>query len=168
MIKPEELKDKKMIKIIDNQIQDKEAIFVEVKGLPYFYGERDNPKDLPTGLVSEITNVHYCYRAIHSFIKKNDFLKNKKITRSYVNYFSPKENANFHIDDYSGYTLLYYPNLEYDLNEGGETKFLSENNTLVSVLPIPGRIAVFDASISHSASSFKTQPRFTVVFKFKE
>jgi len=108
-----------------------------------FYGEVDNQGDLPTGLVSEIKDVHYCYRVIHSFIKENDLLKNKKITRSYVNYFSPKENANFHIDDNSGYTLLYYPNLEYDLN-AFYNKYFDEIQNLIrsGLFDIVGHIDV--------------------------
>lgn len=157
-----------MIQIFDNKIHNKEEIFQELCSLPYKFGESDNPNSEPTGLTTEINEKTITYSSIINFISTNQVLKNKTIHRSFVNLFIPKEFANYHTDGGDNeYTLLYYANLNFDLNEDGETKFLSENNTLTSVLPIPGRIVVFPANYKHTASPYRTKHRFTVAFKFK-
>ena len=158
-----------MLKIYDNQIQNKEDIFKEICSLPYNFGETDNVDSKPTGLTTELSETTLTYKSIHAIVKENETLKDKIIHRSFVNLFIPGEYANYHTDGSSKeYTLLYYANLNFDLDEDGETKFLSENNTLSSILPIPGRIIVFPADYKHTASPYRTQHRFTVAFKFKE
>ena len=157
-----------MLEIFDNKIKDIYKIYKELKKLPYYYGEADDIDYEPTGLTSELSEDSFTYKSLRSFICENNYLKNKTITRSYVNLFAPRELLNYHTDGDEGTTLLYYANLDYDINEGGETKFISENNTLISVLPIPGRVVFFPANYKHTASSFKNKHRFTVAFKFKE
>jgi len=159
---------KDFFEIIDHKIDNKEDIYKEVSSLPYFFGEKDNANDEPTGLTSELKKESISFQSIYNFISQHPLLKDKEIHRTYVNLFIPRENANYHPDGLSGYTLLYYANLDYDYNEGGETKFLQENNTVFSVLPVPGRIVVFSAKYIHSASSYKNKHRFSIAFKFKE
>ena len=157
-----------MLEIFDNKIKDIDKIYKELKKLPYYYGEVDDINYEPTGLTSELSEDSFTYKSIKSFIFENEVLRNKTILRSYVNLFLPREQPNYHTDGDVGTTLLYYANLYYDINEGGETKFVTENNTLTSVLPLPGRIVIFPAVLQHTASSFKNKHRFTVAFKFKE
>ena len=157
-----------MIQILDNKIPDMDKIYEELKTLPYYYGEVDQEDYYPTGMTTELSVNNNTYTSLKNFISNSEVLKNKTIIRSYVNLFVPKETANYHVDGDEGTTLLYYANLDYDINEGGETKFVTENNTLTSVLPLPGRIVIFPAVLQHTASSFKNKHRFTVAFKFKE
>tara|TARA_R100001510_G_scaffold30774_1_gene27483 strand:- start:2174 stop:2656 length:483 start_codon:yes stop_codon:yes gene_type:complete len=158
---------KLLIDIFDNQIKDKEKIYKELLSYDYFYGETDNLNQAPTGMVSDLNKKQYTFKIIDKFCKKQDYLENLKLVRAYVNIFSPREYCFFHSDEDANKTLIYYPNLDWDLNEGGETKFVSDNNTLVSVLPVPGRIIIFDSKIVHCATSFKDRHRFSVVFKFR-
>ena len=156
-----------MLEIFDNKISNINEIYHELTRLPYYYGDRDAPEYDPTGMTSTLSTDSITYTSILNFLSKCDPLKDKTIVRAYVNLFIPKENANFHVDGDEGMTLLYYANPDFDFNEGGETKFLSNNNTLLSVLPVPGRVVVFPAEFQHTASSFKNKHRFTVAFKFK-
>jgi hypothetical protein len=157
-----------MLEIFDNKVSQIDKIYEELKDLPYYFGECDNEGDYPTGMVSPLSTNNLTYNLLLDAIYGIDALKNKTIIRSYANLFIPREIANYHIDAQSGVTLLYYANLDYDINEGGETKFLSDNNTLISVLPVPGRIVIFSANYKHTASSFKNKHRFSVAFKFKD
>lgn len=158
-----------MVKIYDNKIDKINEIYEEVISLPYFYGEKDNPDDIPSGMVSEINEKSLCYLELCSFCEKENIFQNFKITRFHANIFAPREYCKYHIDrSEQGYkTLLYYPNTFFDINEGGETKFISDNNTIVSILPVPGRIVLFDSNILHTACSFKTYHRFSVAMKLE-
>ena len=158
---------KLLIDIFDNQIKFKEKIHKELLTLNYFYGETDNLDTPPTGMISNLNHKQFTFETINSFCKTQDCFKNLKLMRAYVNLFAPREYCFFHSDEDANKTLIYYPNLDWDLNEGGETKFVSDNNTLVSVLPVSGRIIIFDSKIVHCATSFKDRHRFSVVFKFR-
>jgi hypothetical protein len=86
--------------------------------------------------------------------------------RAYINKFKPNERPFWHNDD-QGITVLYYANLEWSPDELGETQFyLADTGTTKGILPIPGRIAVFDGLINHRATSFRTQDRYTIAYKF--
>jgi hypothetical protein len=87
------------------------------------------------------------------------------MTRFYINCFAPSENPYFHTDGQVGTTFLYYPNLSWDLDDGGETQFVIANE-LYGVLPIPNRMIYFDANIFHKATSFRNEHRFSVAVKY--
>lgn len=154
-----------MIDILDNQITSKEEIYKELLTLDFYYGETDMPDKPPTGMISNLNKTQFTFQTINKFCEQQDCLKELKLDRAYVNIFSPREHAFFHWDD-AVKTVIYYPNLDWNINEGGETKFVSDNNTLLSVLPVPGRIIIFDSKIWHCATSFQNSHRFSVVFKF--
>ena len=128
----------------------------------YYYGEPDNPNQIPTGLVH---NLKLDSEIVSYFPKKVD---NLFLYRTYINLFNPGEKPNFHIDsDGGGFTLLFYINQEkYDLDEGGCTEILTHEDYLISVLPIRNSLVTFEAQLSHRATSFKTQPRFTLALKY--
>ena len=84
----------------------------------------------------------------------------------YINCFAPSENPYFHIDGESGMTLLYYPNIEWSINDGGETQFYIDEN-IYGITPIPNRMVIFDASIFHRATTFRNTHRFTVAIKYR-
>lgn len=133
----------------------------------YTYGEVDTTETPPTGMVSEILPEEKIYDLFSSKIEnKYEQLSKDKIYRMYVNCFSPNENPYFHTDGETGVTALFYPTIEWNLNEGGETQFLTDEN-IIGILPIPNRIVFFDANIPHKATSFRSNYRFTIAVKYR-
>ena len=49
------------------------------------------------------------------------------LKRSHANIFAPRELANYHVDDESdnAWTFMFYANNSWDINQGGETKFIT-------------------------------------------
>jgi len=90
--------------------------------------------------------------------------KNFNLYRMYINCFAPSECPYFHTDG-EGITFLYYPNLEWNLQDGGETQFYVDGNIL-GVPPAPNRLVMFDGEIVHRATSFRDRHRFTVAIKY--
>ena len=144
---------------------------------PFSYGERDNPDTEPTGVVCDFTKLlnngskldpifsQMIQILLNKICEKNTFLSKMNLYRVYLNLFLPNENPSFHIDGENTVTCLYYLNSEMDLNEGGETQFLIDEE-IKGVISKPGRLAVFDGGLKHRATSFKTKPRLTLAFKF--
>ena len=127
----------------------------------YYYGEWDNPNQVPTGVVH---NLKLDSKIISYFPSK---IKDLSLYRAYINLFNAGEKPNFHIDG-EGLTSLFYINTEnYNLDEGGCTEILTDKQYLVSVLPIRNSLVTFDAKVLHRATSFKSFPRFTVALKYK-
>ncbi len=127
----------------------------------YYYGERDNPHQTPTGLVH---NLKLDSPIVSYFPSKQDGFP---LYRAYINHFNAGEKPNFHIDG-SGRTSLYYINNEtYNLDEGGCTEILTNKKYLVSILPIRNTLVTFNAGLYHRATSFKTLPRFTIALKYE-
>jgi hypothetical protein len=93
-------------------------------------------------------------------------MKDYKLYRMYVNCFSPNENPYFHIDGETGHTLLYYPQEDWKLDDGGETQFFIDES-IHGVLPVPNRMVKFDACIKHKATSFRDRHRFTLAIKYQ-
>jgi len=139
---------------------------------PFHYGERDTIGIPPTGLVCDFGKMRIgkgFKKLLNDFVnkiyEKNENLKNTKLYRIYLNYFAPGENPYFHIDGHGTTTCLYYLNPEHDVNEGGETQFLI-NNEIKGVQSKPGRLVIFDGSLKHRATSFRSHPRLTLAIKF--
>ena len=144
---------------------------------PFTYGEIDGPGTLPSGVVCDFTMIMESGGYIDTVIKKilnnllnkiyekNEFLKEFKLYRTYLNLFIPKENTCFHIDGEDTITCLYYINPKLEFNEGGETQFMI-NDEIRGIRSIPGRLVTFDGGLLHRATSFKSQPRLTLAFKF--
>ena len=131
----------------------------------YQYGETDDYGLPPTGMTHQINHNESIYHLFEQRLNlKYSFLKGMTLYRMYVNCFAPSENPYFHIDG-QGITFLYYPNLEWDLQEGGETQFYHGGNIL-GVPPVPNRLVMFDAKIKHRASTFRDKHRFTVAIKY--
>jgi hypothetical protein len=141
---------------------------------PFVYGTADNPNQPPTGMIYEFTKpetlldiqLHGLANFLISKIfEKNDKIKNKKINTIRTNLFIPGENPYFHPDGDEFITCIYYMNPYYDPDEGGETQFLI-GGEIKGILPKPGRLVIFDGSIIHRATSFRTQPRLTIAITF--
>ena len=104
----------------------------------YTYGESDEDGLPVTGMVHEVNE--FIYNLMDSTIRNRYNIKNMNVYRMYINCFAPCERPYFHKDGDKGeVTFLYYPNMEWDKDDGGETQFLTERDIL-GVLPIPNRM----------------------------
>jgi hypothetical protein len=163
----------------DNFLSDDDHQFVldYCASSQYSYGESDDNLTPPTGMVHEIynefgiisqsQNAEIFFNLFESKIKDkfSSIIDSKNLYRMYINCFAPSENPYFHTDG-KGYTFLYYANDTWDIDDGGETQFLI-NESIYAVIPIPGRLSYFDASILHKATSFRNRHRFTVAIKYE-
>lgn len=153
------------IHLIDNFLSTKEChdVINYCHSASYNYGEFDAPGDIPTGMVHEIDETSWIYNKF--FLKTKDLVKDLYLDRMYVNCFASGENPNFHIDGDHGITMLYYVNDEWDIEMGGETQFLIDDE-IRGILPFPNRLVYFDANILHKATSYRTGHRFTLAIKY--
>jgi hypothetical protein len=162
---------KKLI-VIKNFFEQPDADFVKRYCLtaPYFYGERDSKLFLPTGM-SHIVHPHSQVMQIFiPQIKKlfPELMTDYQLDRAYINCFAPRELANFHTDckeNETCVTLIYYPDLAFDVNDGGCTEIM-DKDTLVGVPPYANSVLVFDGGLLHRATPFRDKHRFTFVVKF--
>ena len=83
-------------------------------GADYYWGERDDKKFIPTGMVHEIydcedTPVKESNRWIYDLFLENTnhLCPNLKLYRMYVNSFAPGENPYFHTDSTNSEDLIY-------------------------------------------------------------
>ena len=160
-----------MLQVFDNFFDTEDDFLFVVKTCQesnYKYGEKDYEElKFPTGLISNIDRNSKLWKLVENQIQNKIFVvKYKQIHRMYVNCFAPTENPYFHKDGHSGYTLLFYPTIDWNLDEGGETQFII-NNEIKGVLPIPNRMIAFNANILHKATSFRSKHRFTLAVKYK-
>lgn len=168
------------ITVHDNILTEEEiekCRVILIRNCEFKYGEHDGPSTEPAGVVCDFTQhiqsgsmlPHDINCILNNLITKiyeqNKSLKNMNLYRMYLNLFLPNENPSFHIDRENTVTCLYYLNPLYDLNEGGETQFLIDEE-IKGVISKPGRLTMFDGGILHRATSFKTKPRLTMAFKF--
>jgi Rps23 Pro-64 3,4-dihydroxylase Tpa1-like proline 4-hydroxylase len=134
----------------------------------YDFGEVDDYLSdyPPTGMVHEIPETHFIYKLFRKRIhEKLEFTHGLKLYRMYVNVFAPGERPYFHQDG-EGLTFLYYPNFEWDMQWGGETQFIVDNN-INGIVPAPNRLVFFDGMIWHRATSFRDRHRFTLAIKYQ-
>jgi hypothetical protein len=130
----------------------------------YKYGEVDSAGFTPTGLTLRFDTDLLFPLFQKEVFNREPNLKNLKLQRSYVNLFSPHENPNFH-DDGDVTTSIFYINPPHNFNENGETQFIIDND-VINVCSRPGRLVIFDGKITHRATSFRSNPRITVVIKY--
>lgn len=88
-----------------------------------------------------------------------------------VNMCTHADKYRIHMDAADGLTLLYYANLKWDIDWGGETMFFDEELQDVEFTSIykPGRVVLFDSSIPHIARTptvIAPYYRFTFVHRF--
>ena len=73
--------------------------------------------------------------------------------------------------DKKEFTVLYYVNHFWDRKWGGETVFSLNKESMLTVLPKPGRFVVFDGRIEHRGgmiSKLAKVPRIILAFKYKK
>ena len=155
-----------MIEIVDRFLSKEEFDYVlnYCESASYTYGEVDSYGLPPTGMVHQIPEVEKIYKIFKS--KTEKLVSGIELYRMYINCFAPSENPYFHTDgDPGDITFLYYPTPRWELNDGGETQFLV-NNEIYGVTPVPNRMVYFDASVLHRATAFRNKHRFTVAIKY--
>ena len=156
------------MEIIDNFLdrKDVEFVFEYCFTSSYNYGETDNERTPPTGMVHSIESDEIIYNLFESKIRDSyDMVKGMKLCRMYINCFAPSENPYFHTDG-NDLTFLYYVNdRTWGINDGGETQFLIDDE-IKGVIPLPNRIVGFDSKLLHRATSFRDHHRFTIALKF--
>jgi len=163
----------KHIEIIDNILSEKQKyeIFKYVKEAKYIFGIADSLDGKPSGLSHQDDLPDDFLKIINNDLFpriKNWDLNKYYLCKTVVNLFIPGETPNFHKDLLDGITILYYCNLNYDVDDGGETYFINmdDNTTLTGIMPIPGRFVIFDGNILHRASSFNNKHRFTIALQY--
>jgi len=148
--------------------QDHQTILDYCLDCDYSYGETDNNTHRPTGMVHNIAEQSEIYQLIQTKIEQSiPAISQMKLYRMYVNCFAPSENPYFHTDGETGITLLYYPQTDWNLDDGGETQFYIENN-IYGITPVCNRMVMFDAAVKHRATTFRDRHRFTVAIKYDE
>jgi len=155
-----------MIEIVDRFLSKEEFDYVlnYCESAAYTYGEVDSYGLPPTGMVHQISEIEDIYKLFKS--KTEKLVSGIELYRMYINCFAPSENPYFHTDgDRGDITFLYYPTTRWELNAGGETQFLV-NNEIYGVTPVPNRMVYFDASVLHRATAFRNKHRFTIAIKY--
>ena len=161
------------IKIWDDVLFQPDFDFVStaVTKLNYTLGEKDETTTPPTGLISEIDFETGIYKVFKPVLEKIDELKDLYCDRVYVNLFAPKEDAYFHNDNCVS-TLLFYCNKYWEINDGGETKFVEFTDekfpAMIAVPPIPNRLVMFPGNLGHTATGLRNENRFTLAFKMEK
>ena len=169
-----------MIKVIDNVFDETEVDF--------FYGNfRDNSSWTFTGGVNEMN-----WRKLHMILNKDNSIHKKLFKKSdelfkktlptlaethecKYNYASGYLFGTHHEihSDYPkdwGYTVMFYLNKIWDISYGGETIFINNIGDITnSIIPKPGRVAIFDGSIPHAAREVSRtciELRMVATFKY--
>lgn len=87
------------------------------------------------------------------------------------NYFHTDSVANT-ITGKNFKTLIFYMNMKWNLNDGGETLFCNKfGDVELAVSPFPNRVVIFDSEILHKASSQDVDAkelRYALVIKLSE
>lgn len=158
-----------MINYIDNFLTEQEhkKVYEFCTKAKWTYGELDYPGRPPTGMGSTIDGNEWVYKLMmRRTLETFEFLQNRRMYRMHMNIFAPGEWAYYHVDREDGYTVLYYPNLEWKLDDGGATEFCVDDQ-MSGLYPVPNRVVVFDSSIWHRATSFRDRHRFSLALKFE-
>ena len=160
-----------MIKTIDSVFKKETTLklFKEINSLNFIKGERDRANDVNTA-TGEVAVLHknlFTFKILKKYLSKYKYCNFSKLYRAYVNKFYPNENPYYHTDGKNGYTVLYYVNPEWNLDQQGETQFYLKEQ-IKGVLPIPGRIVIFSSTLLHRATSFRSMERYTVALKFNK
>lgn len=91
--------------------------------------------------------------------------------RAYVNLCRPDDSFHIHTDHSTKmWTLLYYVNLDWHIEWGGDTVLLKEDMTIDYVSQYtPGRVLLFDGTIPHlirPSTRLAPENRFTLAIKY--
>lgn len=114
---------------------------------------KSGPPDSMVAMQSAFSNEDFInfglFDNLPEEIKK--IISNYKATRYYSLITNWSVTNRFHVDRPSDLTFLYYANLKWDYDWGGETLFSNDKITEIVYTSMykPGRIVIFDSSIPH-------------------
>jgi hypothetical protein len=152
-------------------VADFNYVSLAVSKLDYKLGEKDDYDTPPIGMIAELNTEHAIYKMFTPMFDQIEELNGLYCDRAYVNLFSKNEDAFFH-DDRCMQTILFYCNPYWELNDGGETKFVELNDKslplMIAVPPIPNRLVMFPGDLGHTATSLRHEKRFTLAFKMEK
>ena len=125
----------------------------------------------PAGIAEELrANFPPLYRMWRGI--EQGILPGQWLSRCYANAMPPGVSGGIHRDSFepAHLTLIYYPQLTWTPEEGGETLFFDESETRVvgRLEPRPNRLAVFPGVIPHRAEPIAADSpanRITLMFK---
>jgi|TARA_R100000455_G_C6272055_1_gene128604 hypothetical protein len=156
----------KHVDIFDKLVskQQIEEIYNFCKNQSYKRIEDDGPGTPLTGLTSNLELDNDLVK----FLLKVTNTSKEKLSRAYINLFIHDEKPYYHQDnpEPGGRTLIYYvnPQPKY-FNDLGETFFIIDDE-IYGVLPVPGRIIIFDSEVWHKATPLRDDDRYTVALKW--
>ena len=175
----EEEVDKKKIYIIDGAVEQPEIadFFGFVNNLSFKKNERDHDSDqYPIFSVDfkpeflEETTIGITARKLLDQQYPNQRFD---LFRSYINMSHYGDLEYPHRDCHpngNDITILYYVNITWDYQWGGETMFYENGDTRLAVLPTPGRFLIFPGSIEHIGTiptRACNKSRFSLALKYK-
>jgi len=137
------------------------------------WGEYDDTPDKPSGCTVNIKNTEAIHRKFDQVARESfDVLDGFDLVRMYINVFFPSEVPRWHVDAHpieglEAYTVLYYPQFEWDRNDGGCTEFWAEDHIYGS-LPLPNRAICFNGTLWHRATVFSDTIRYTYALKYEK
>ena len=152
-------------KIIDDflSIEEYESSWDYVQNVAtYQAGEKDHHFSYKIGMVSELSTEYG-----QTFKLFPAQVHGSRLQRAYINFYAPREISAFHTDshDRNAYTMLYYPCPTYELDEGGETQLII-NDEILGVRSKSNRLLIFKSDIMHRATPFRSHQRYTVALKY--
>lgn len=165
-----------MIEVVDNKLtySDREEIYDWVLSSSFKYNRISSQNSTQRTFVSEYSLDEIKKSKLFNFIQSKFYLriKNLRIHRMYTNICNPGEYYEMHVDSNldDQITILYYPNMEWDKNHGGETVFYDQDGLepIKMVNYIPGRLILFDSKIPHRSNTVNfttSNKRFSVAIK---
>ena len=168
------------IKVLNNafELDYQQYLYNQCRNASYKIGWND------TGLVDTSNRVYFHCPLNKEILDSNkieekirntefgEYLQNYKTINGVVNCSRPGETYFSHSHKDDEIIVLYYPNLRWNKEWGGETMFYQKNTgeLIFASEYIPNRLLLFKASIPHSVRApvyISDQFRFTIAVLFK-
>jgi hypothetical protein len=164
-------------------------LVTEIQKTEYYYGVTDFDGAEPSGM-STVGDGYYLqdrnyFKTVWNWMHDNiPEIRGYILDKHIVNVFAPGQNSYYHTDNaqYDSWTVIWYANTQWHVDEGGETKFIlytkdyknfgidtnedREYPYIISVAPIPGRMLLFKGGIQHTATAMRFKTRFTPTWQF--
>jgi len=173
----------KNIHVFDNLFSyaDRNHWFTIIKGCMFSPNGRDNPLIEYKGDYNLYSQwmpedlKHFGILEHKSASPVNELVKNQVLTQVRVNLSTLNDTNRFHVDTTGnpGLTILYYANLNWEIEWGGYTLFANDDCDDVEYTSIykPGRVIVFDGSIPHCIAAptiIAPSYRFSLAIQYKQ
>ena len=124
--------------------------YLYAQNAPARWGEYDDDPAKPSGSSVQVAAASEPIYQKFEQVARGEFkvLEGFDLVRMYINVFFPSEVPRWHfdvvpIDKLDGYTVLYYPHLNWERNQGGCTEFWVEDHVYgLSLLYLIGQFAL--------------------------